>query len=268
MRLGLAGLGAIGLALARRIDAGALPGVALAAVLSRDAEKTRRLLSDLIMPPPVVAGPEALAEAADIVVEAAPAAAFRPIAEAAIARGRLLVACSGGALLRQPDLVEAARMRGARILVPTGALGGLDVVRAAAEGRIDAALIETRKPPAAWRGAPYLETAGVSLEGLAAPLTLFEGDVLAAAAGFPANVNVAAALALAGIGPERTRVRLVADPALLRNVHHVEIRSDAAHVALTIEAMPDPDNPRTSRLTAFSVLACLRGLSGPLRIGS
>jgi aspartate dehydrogenase len=208
-----------------------------------------------------------LAEA-DIVVEAAPAAIFDEIAGPAIAAGRVFVTCSVGALLPRMALVEAARRTGARIVVPTGALLGLDAVRAAAEGEVHSISIETRKPPNGLAGAPYLVRNGIDLSGLAAPKLVFEGNAFDAAAGFPANVNVAAALALAGVGPERTMVQIWADPGVTRNTHTVRVDSAAARLTMTIENVPSETNPRTGKLTALSVLACLRGLSSPLKVGS
>jgi aspartate dehydrogenase len=125
----------------------------------------------------------------------------------------------------------------------------------------------TRKPPAGLAGAPYLEERQISLEGLIAPLRVFEGTAREGARGFPANVNVAAALALAGIGPDRTRLEIWADPTVTRNTHTIEVEADSARLRMTIENVPS-DNPRTGRITALSVIACLEGLVAPLRIGS
>jgi aspartate dehydrogenase len=165
-------------------------------------------------------------------------------------------------------LVDAARRTGARIIAPTGALLGLDAVRAAAEGDVASVSIETRKPPRSLEGAPYLAEHGIDLGAITEPRLIFEGNAYEAAAGFPANVNVAAALALAGVGWERTRVRLWADPTIFRNMHTVRVDSDAARLTMTVENVPTESNPRTGKLTALSVLACLRGLTSPLKVGS
>jgi aspartate dehydrogenase len=186
----------------------------------------------------------------------------------AIEAGRILVPASVGALLPRLALVERAREVGARIVVPTGALLGLDAVRAAAEGEVTTVEIETRKPPGGLAGAPYLAAHGIALDGIDAARLVFEGNAREAAAGFPANVNVAAALALAGIGPERTMVRIWADPTMTRNRHTIRVEADAARFTMTIEGVPSEDNPRTGRLTPLSVLACLRGLVSTLKIGS
>ena len=265
----VAGLGAIGGAVARALDpasGGGIEGLRLVAVSARDHGRAAALVRDFADPPAVV-DPAALS-VADIVDEAGPAAAFDAVARPAVAAGRMLVVCSAGALLRHPGLIAEARRTGARILLPTGAIAGLDAVRAAAEGPVASVAIETRKPPQGLAGVPYLIERGIVLDGLAAPLLVFEGDALEAAAAFPANANVAAALALAGVGPERTKVRIWADPTVERNIHTVRVDADAARLTLTVENLPSESNPRTSRLSALSVLACLRGLVSPLKAGS
>jgi len=266
LSVAVGGLGAIGFPVARRLAQG-MPGFRLAAVAARDAVRAETRLATAGIAVPVVSLAE-LAERADIVVECLPAPQFRAIAEPAIAGGRIFVPLSAGALLEHADLVERARDSGARIVVPTGALLGLDAVRAAAEGEIQSVTMTTRKPPRGLAGAPYLAERGISLERLAAPLKVFEGNAREGARGFPDNVNVAAALALAGIGPERTRLAIWADPTLERNTHLIEVEADSARFSMTIQNIPSAENPRTGRLTPLSVIACLRGLTGTFRVGS
>jgi aspartate dehydrogenase len=257
----IGGLGAIGLKLARALDQG-VDGLRLIAVATRDRAK----LGGFRAPPRVVALPE-LAEA-DIVVETAPAAVFEQIACAAIEAGHIFVPASVGALLPRMGLVDRARQTGARIVVPTGALLGLDAVRAAAEGSVQSVTIESRKPPGGLSGAPYLVEHGIDVSGISAPRQVFHGNALDAAAGFPANVNVAAALALAGIGPLRTEVEIWADPGIDRNVHTIRVEAQAARFTMTIENVPSEENPRTGQITALSMLACLRGLVSTLKVGT
>lgn len=265
LTVGIAGLGAIGLPLARALDAG-VDGLSLIAVSARDQTKALANLAGFRKAPRVVE----LAElaAADIVVECVPAAAFERVALPAIDAGRILVVLSAGALLPRMHLARRAVAAGGRIIVPTGALLGLDAVRAAAEGPVESVTIETRKPPRGLAGAPYLEKNAISVEGLTEPKLVFEGNALEAAAGFPANVNVAAALALAGIGPVRTRVKIWADPGVDRNMHTIAVEAVSARFRMTIENVPSEDNPKTGKLVAPSVLACLRGLVSPLKVGS
>jgi aspartate dehydrogenase len=265
LRVGLAGLGAVGLTVARRLAAG-IPGLVLAAVTVRDVEKARRTLPTIDGAIPVLAFDE-LAEACDVIVEGLPPALFRDVAVHAIEQGRILMPLSVGQLLENWDLVERARRTGGRVLVPTGALIGLDAVRAAAEGTIESVTMITRKPPQGLEGAPYLRERGISLVGLNAPKKVFAGSAREGARGFPANVNVAAALSLAGIGPDRTRLEIWADPGIDRNMHRIEVEADTARFSMTIENVPS-ENPRTGRIVALSTVAALRGLASELKVGT
>jgi aspartate dehydrogenase len=267
LKVALAGFGAIGGALARRLDRG-ITGLRLAAISARDLEKARDRADDDLAHPLPVLPPEALPDHADVVVECAPATAFRTIAEPALRAGRILMPVSVGALLEHADLIELARTNGARIVVPTGALLGLDAVRAAAEGEIHSVRMITRKPPGGLAGAPHLERHGIRVEGLSEPLKVFEGTAREGARGFPANVNVAAALSLAGIGPDRTRLEIWADPGVTRNTHRIVVEADSARFEMQIENVPSEENPRTGKITALSVIAALRGLVASLKIGS
>ena len=266
LTVGIGGFGAIGSTVARRLDEG-IPGLALAAVSARDTEKATRRMADFRRPAQVVPLAE-LADHADIVVECAPAAVFAELAEPAIEKGRILVPASVGVLLSRPDLIERAEQTGARIVVPTGALLGLDAVRAAAEGTIHSVTMKTRKPPAGLAGAPHLVNNGISVDNLTEPLKVFEGTAREGAKGFPANVNVAAALGLAGIGPDRTRLEIWADPTVTRNTHTIDVDSDSVHFVMTIENVPSEENPRTGRITPLSVIAALRGLVSTLKVGT
>ncbi len=266
LSVALGGFGTIGKAVAESLDAG-IDGLSLVAVAARDADKARQRMANIGNRVPVVSLAE-LAEHAEVVVECAPAGVFTEIAVPAIRAGRIFVAVSAGALLDHPGLIDEALKTGARSIVPTGALIGFDAVRAAAEGEIRSVKMVTRKPPKGLAGAPYLEDQGISLDGLTEPLKVFDGSARDGARGFPANVNVAAALSLAGIGPDRTRLEIWADPDIRRNTHHIVVEADSARFETTIENVPSEENPRTGRITALSVIATLRGLVAPLKVGA
>ncbi len=266
LKVGIGGFGAIGHAVAARLDQG-IAGLELAAVSARDLEKADRRMAAFRAAVPVLPLGE-LADITDVVVECAPAAAFAEVARPAVEAGRIFVPSSVGALLSHADLIDRAEQTGARIIVPTGALIGLDAVRAAAEGTIETVTLVTRKPPGGLAGAPYLEENDISVGNLTEPLRVFAGSARDGAKGFPANVNVGAALSLAGIGPDRTRLEIWADPGVTRNVHRIEVEADSARFSMTIENIPSEENPRTGKITALSVIACLRGLVAPLKAGS
>jgi aspartate dehydrogenase len=224
-------------------------------------------MKDFVRPPALLPLAE-LARSADVVVECAPAAVFLEIARPALERGLVFMPLSVGVLLDNMELVEIARRTGGRIIVPSGALLGLDAVRAVAQGTVHSVTMVTRKPPGALAGAPHLERSALSLDGLTEPRLLFAGSAREAARGFPANLNVAAALALAGIGPDRTTVEIWADPAATRNTHTIEVKSDSSDFTMTIQNAPSAENPRTGKITALSVFAALERLTAPLTVGA
>jgi aspartate dehydrogenase len=264
-RVGIAGLGAIGKSLATILDKG-LPGLELAAIAIRDPAKHEEFLSGLACTPKRVSI-EQLVDLCDIVIECAPAALLPAIATPVLKAGKKLVVLSSGALLANPDLITLAEEHGGQILVPTGALLGLDAVTAAAEGTIHSVRMITRKPVKGLLGAPYLETHGIVINDITEPTRVFNGTAREAAVGFPANLNVAVALSLAGIGPDRTQLEIWADPALTRNTHTIHVDADSASFTMTIENIPS-ENPKTGRITALSVVALLKKMRSPLRIGS
>ena len=264
-RVAIAGLGPIGTRLAKALDQG-IDGLTLAAVSAANIEKHRAWL-DKFRTVPAALPIEALADAADIVVECAPSNLVRSIVAPTVSAGKTAVVLSVGALLENDDLIDLARRHGGRIVVPTGALIGLDAVTAAAVGTINSVRMITRKPVAGLVGAPHLVQHAIEIEGISEPLKVFEGTAREAAKGFPANLNVAVALSLAGIGPDRTMVEIWADPTVTRNTHRIEVDSDSARFSMAIENIPS-ENPKTGLITALSVIACLRKLNAPLCIGT
>ncbi len=265
IRVGIAGLGAIGLKLAHSLDEG-VDGIKLVAVSARDRELAAARLSGLKRPVPVLPLEE-LEPIADLVIECAPAHLLPSIATPFLSNGKSVVVLSVGALLANDSLVQIATDNGGQILVPTGALIGLDAVTAAAQGQIESVKMVTRKPVRGLLGAPYLIENNIRIEDITEPLCIFSGSPREAATGFPANLNVAVALGLAGIGVDRTALEIWADPFLERNTHTIEVISDSASFQMSISNIPS-ENPKTGRITALSVLACLRKLSAPLRIGT
>jgi aspartate dehydrogenase len=265
IKVAIAGLGAIGQAVARALSAG-IPGLRLTAIASGDAAKARNWLQRAGIDVPVVPLGD-LPRHADLAVECAPGAVLDQICVPMLTAGRRVLVLSAAALLTRPELIDLARAHGGQIIVPSGALLGLDAVTAAAEGEIQSVRMITRKPPNGLTGAPHLLRHAISVEGLTAPKLVFKGSAREAALGFPANVNVAAALSLAGIGPDRTTIEIWADPTITRNCHAIEVVSDAATFQVSIENVPSA-NPKTGQITAQSVLAALRKINAPLRIGT
>lgn len=197
--------------------------------------------------------------ASDLVVEAASQEAVAEFAPRALRAGRDVVVASSGALADDAlrgTLEREARAARRRVLVPSGAIGGLDAVKAAREARLDRVTLTTAKPPA-----------GLGRE-VAGPVTLFEGPAREAVKQFPKNVNVAASLSLAGLGLDATRVRIVADPALDKNTHTIEAAGAFGTLRVEVRNEPFPENPATSHLAALSIVALVRRLSAPIQVGT
>jgi aspartate dehydrogenase len=265
LRVAIAGLGPIGKKVAEALDQG-IEGLALTAVSAQNPEKHHNWLGSLNTMPAVLPI-EQLSDVADIAIECAPAKLLRSIVAPFVEKGKTAVVLSAGALLVNEDLIEIARQNGGQIVVPTGALIGLDAVTAAAVGEIHSVRMVTRKPVQGLVGAPFLIENNIDIDQIKEPLKIFDGTAREAAKGFPANLNVAVALSLAGIGPDRTRLEIWADPALTRNVHRVEVDSDSARFSMSIENIPS-ENPKTGRITALSVIALLRKQRAALRVGT
>lgn len=265
LKVGIAVLGTVGKAVAKAIDSG-IPGICLVAVSARDERKSADWLAGLQRPPRIMSFEE-MAEVCDVVVECAPAAILEEIAVPVLNAGKTLIVLSCGALLDHGELIELAERRGAHIQVPTGALLGLDAVIAAAEGSINSVVMTTRKPVKGLLGAPYLEANGLDISNQTEAVRIFKGSAREAASGFPANLNVAVALSLAGVGPDKTQLEIWADPKLTRNTHSIVVDSDAAHLEMCIENVPT-ENPKTGRITSQSVVAMLRKMGAPLRVGT
>lgn len=271
MRLAVVGTGAIGRHLLEAIVdgvAGAIEVVAIADVPER-AEDLAQLAGRFGCTwhtDPM----DVLAAAPDVVVEAAGPAVVRQFAGRWLDGGADVLTMSVGALADPDllrDLASAAQRSGRHVLVPAGAIGGLDAIRAARIGGLDSVELRTTKPPRALVGAPYLVEAGVDVETFTDATIVFDGPATEAVVAFPSNLNVVAALSLAGLGPDRTRVVLVADPTSDRNVHEVRASGSFGELYVRLENRPTPGNPKTSLLAPLSALALLRRLSDPIQVG-
>jgi len=265
LKIGLIGTGVMGSMIARAIDQGRCVGQVVA-VTDLDEGRARRL-SVSLRDRPLVLAPGDLIRASDLVVEAAAPAAIPEILREVIRHRKDLIVLSVGGLIDQEDLLDQAVHEGSRIHCPSGAVAGLDAVRAAGVGIIEGARITTTKPPRGLAGAPWFREKGIEPGSLNEPSTVFEGSAREACRLFPQNVNVSAALSLAGIGPDRTEVRIVADPGVERNIHRIEVWGDFGRIETLTENVPS-ENPRTSRLAALSAIALIQRLSGSFQVGT
>jgi aspartate dehydrogenase len=263
--IGIVGCGAIGRALLNAAASGKI-SFAVAGVTSRDEISAKEFLATLRKPPPYLELSKLIAES-DLVIEAAGGRVVADLAEKVFAAGKDLMVISVGALLDHPEIIANARSLGRRLFIPSGAIAGLDGVKSACAGEVSSITITTRKPPQGLDGAPYLIERGISLAGLNEEREIFSGTAREACRSFPANVNVTAAVSLAGIGPERTRVRILAVPGLQRNCHDVEVEGEFGRLAVHIENVPS-ENPRTGKLTALSIIRSIQDAFDSVRIGT
>lgn len=268
--VGIVGCGAIGQTLLRAGDAGHL-GVAVAGVASRTASSAREFLGTLGSAskgagPPYLELDE-LVERSSLLIEAAGGHVVPSLADLTFGAGKDLMVISIGALLEHPEVMEQARAHGCRLYAPSGAIAGLDGIKSACQGRVDRVEMVSRKPIAALQGAPYLVENEIPLEGLTGEQEVFYGPARAAVRGFPSNLNVSAAVSLSGIGPDRTMVRIIADPFLSRNCHDITVEGEFGLLQVHIENIPS-ENPKTGRLTALSIIRSVRDVADPVRIGT
>ena len=263
--IGIVGCGAIGQALISASDTGQLD-VPVAGVTSRDEDRALEFLDSLDKPPPYLSR-QALIAKSDLLVETAGGHIVPELAKETFASGKDLMVISIGALLEYPEVIEEARKTGCRLLAPSGAIAGLDGIKSACAGRVDQVTMISRKPPIGLAGAPHLIENEISLEGLVGETEVFSGSAREAVKGFPANLNVSAAVSLAGIGPDRTQVKMLAVPGLERNCHDIEVLGEFGVLRVHIENIPS-ENPKTGKLTAMSIIRSVQDAVDPFRIGT
>jgi aspartate dehydrogenase len=267
LKVGLIGLGSIGSYVAREMIKGKVPGVRLVAaadIKPPSSDLLRELLGHSI---PVVQSFKALVDfPIQLVIECANQKVVKECADFFLSKEIDLVIMSMGALVQGTffaDLVAKAEERGCHIYIPSGAVGAIDALKAAKLAGLEEVTLTTRKPPRALG-----KVEGVNLDELREPRTLFEGPATEAVVKFPQNVNVAATISLAGLGPDKTLVRVVADPAIDQNIHEIRARGAFGSLEIRLSNRPNPDNPKTSLLACLSVISLLRRIQGAVQIGT
>lgn len=270
-KIGLIGCGAIGTQIALAIESGKIPAI-LTHVYDFDKSKSEALVSKLKKRPEIVDNPHLLSSnPVDIVVEAASQDAIRNHALSIIQNRKDLMIMSVGALLDESVLeilLDACKEFGKKIYMPSGAIAGLDSLKAVKD-ELESVTLTTTKNPKSLVGARFFETNKINLDSITERTVVFEGTAKEAVGLFPANINVAALLSLAGIGSTKTMVKIVADPATDKNTHRIEAEGKFGKISIAVENVPDPTNPKTSRLAILSAIECLRAAcSDDIRIGT
>jgi aspartate dehydrogenase len=267
MRVALLGGGTI----ARLILEQCPPGIEIVALAGRSPGSRAERLAREFRIPYVVGRDSLLATRPAVVVEAASHQAVREHLIELLRAGVSVIVLSAGALADdalRAAAEGAATRSGALFYVPSGGIGGLDALKTACLAGVDEVSIQVAKPPQAWKGIPYVEKLGVDLDRLQSAKTLFDGPAREGVPHFPQNVNIAAVLSLAGIGMDRTRLKVLADPALALNTHTIRVSGASGRMTLVLENVAAPENPKTSWLACYSVLAALKALQSKVRYGT
>ncbi|NQT06252.1 MAG: DUF108 domain-containing protein, partial [Candidatus Omnitrophica bacterium] len=200
--------------------------------------------------------------------ESASAAAVPEILKKAINAGKDIMVMSVGGLVADEDLIGLAKKSGSTLYIPSGAICGLDGVKAAAMKGIEEAILTTRKPPKGLKDAPYINKKAIDLDSLKSDKVIFDGTAQEAVREFPKNINVSAVLSLAGIGAKKTRVRIICSPGQKSNIHEIEVKGEFGKLTARTENVPSPNNPKTSFLAALSAIATLKGIVENIKIGT
>ncbi len=267
VRVGLVGCGTIGVRLALTVQREYSTVATMTALHDVVPAQALRLQARLRSHPSVVSLPT-LIRTSQLIIEAASAAVVPEVVSRALRAGRHVLVMSVGGLLRERAWQRLATGSKAKVYIPSGALAGLDGIKAMAVGHIRRVSLTTSKPPRALSGSPYVKRRKLDLGHLRRPTIIFEGSARAVVEAFPQNTNVAAALTLAsGVSAQRTRVRVVADPSLRMNVHELDVESDCGRIHCRIESRAS-SNPKTSELAVRSAVASLRRLFDAVAIGT
>jgi len=255
MRIGIIGAGAIGSTLAHALDD--MEGIELIGIADRLKDKAAYLAEHVRKGRAMRL--DRLGDLTDLVVESASQEAVREHLPKVLAKGKSVIVMSVGALADErlrKRLEGLARKHHCKVYIPTGAIGGIDAVRAARESTLQEVTLVTTKPPAALSPATKRRK------------VLFRGKANEAVLEYPQNINVAATLSLAGLGFQETKVEIIVDPLATRNVHKILAQGDFGRIRVEVENLPSPENPRTSYLAALSAVALIRRILSPIEVGS
>jgi len=271
MKLALLGGGTIARLVLSHLNAGGLPGVEVIVICGRSPASPSGALARESAIRYVLGTENLIRTSPEVVLEAASHEAVREHLVPLLKAGISVIVLSAGALVDdrlRAQAEEAATRSGATLYVPSGGIGGLDALKTACIAGVDEVTIQVAKPTAAWKGIAFVEALGIHLDALSEAVTLFEGPAREGVPHFPQNVNIAAVLSLAGIGFDRTRLRVVADPNLRLNTHTIEVSGKSGRFSVVLQNVPAPENPKTAWLACYSALAALKEFKTAVRYGT
>lgn len=268
IKVGIVGCGTLGRELAKACQRKFADEVTLEAIADTDAARARKL-QKASRPKPKILSLDQLIRRCDLVIEAASTQTAYEVAKKALSLGKdVMVMSVGGILGKEKEIFKLARTHRCCLYLPSGGVVGIDGLKAANVGKIYRVLLTTRKPPQGFEDAPYVLKRGINLKNLKEEKVLFEGNAFQAVKGFPKNINVSATLSLAGLGAKKTKVRIIATPLMLVNVHEVYVQGDFGSFYTRTENFPSEQNPRTSRLAILSAEATLERILRNVKIGT
>ncbi|MCM8781961.1 MAG: aspartate dehydrogenase [Candidatus Omnitrophica bacterium] len=268
VKIGIIGCGAIGSEIAKAIDRRFKNRARLIAISDIDAKKTQFLRRELKKKPDILTV-DGLIKKSDLIIEAASAKISKQVAKKSIlAKKDIMIMSAGGLLKDYKSFFNLAERMGCKIYLPSGAICGLDGLKAASFGKIRKVELVTRKPPFALLGAPFIKRNNINLKKIKSEKIIFSGNAKDAIKGFPANINVSCALSMAGIGAKKTRVKIITSPKFKRNIHEVVVEGDFGKLITKTENVPSPRNPKTSYLAILSAIQTLKQILEPIRIGT
>jgi aspartate dehydrogenase len=270
LKIGIVGCGAIGSSLAKVIVKELPKEAKLCCLYDLNKVKAHNLSKKLSGGSSlVVDNLKQLVAKSELVIEAASAKVSWDVAKSSLINGKnVMIMSVGGVANRLTQLTALAKKKGARVYIPSGALSGIDAVKAAAGGKIKKITLTTTKNPLAFKGVKFVEDKGIKLSGIKKDTLLFSGTAREAVKLFPQNINVAAVLGLAGVGVNKTIVRIIASPKASRNIHEVKVEAEAGNISGRTENILHPDNPKTSFLAVLSAVAMLKRIMEPVQIGT
>lgn len=251
-KIGIIGCGTIGASIAEFIQRQLRSKARVVALSDIDSKKADSL-SKKIKPHPIVTNIDNLIKKSDLVIEAAGVSVSAAIARKAVSRKKSVLIMSTGGLLIDPGIIKNPN-----VYIPSGAICGLDGLKAASIGRVKSVSLTTRKPLKGLKGAPYFKEKGIDIDRIKRETVVYDGTAQDAIKHFPKNINVAATLSLYGLGPKRTKVKIITSPKYTKNVHEIEVEGEFGSLFARTENVPSKTNPKTSQLAIYSALAKLK----------
>ncbi|MFC1754872.1 aspartate dehydrogenase [Thermoproteota archaeon] len=269
LKIGIVGCGAIGKSLAGFIDKELYKKAILGALCDLDISKAISLRSSLKRSTPAVVDLDRLISQSDLVIECASGKVSYKVARKATAKSKdVLIMSIGGLIGKTKELFALAEKNSSYIYMPSGAICGLDGLKALSLAGIKKVTLTTRKPPRALEGAEYILKNKINLKKIKSEKVIFDGNASSAIKNFSKNINVAVLLSIAGLGASKTRVRIITSPEYKRNSHEVIVESRAGSITTLCQNVPFVENPKTSYLAALSAMAMLKRILSSSKIGS